>query len=205
MVATPGAGRDTGEGHLASPAGVDAADAVGLHVDLTATGDGSPYASDGYDDGYDTDPAGVARFGPLESLVDAFIEAFNAHDLERSRELLADDVELPGVGGDVEGFADVVTRCWEERPHAILTRGMLPDVETARDGQPVAILWDVGDEGGWTRSGVLTFDVVEDDEIGLIEYVGDPTIIDQVESDDPEPDLPEGASWREWDEGAELV
>ena len=203
MAATPGTDRNGDDRRLPSPPdGVDTVDAAGLHLDLAGSDDGQGFT----DDPYETDPAHAARYGSLESLIDAFVEAFNAHDLERSRELLADDAELPGVGGDPDGFPAVVTRCWEERPHAILTRGVLPDAEIPWDGQPVAILWDVADERGWTRTGLLTFDVADaDDEIGLIEYVGDPTIIDQVETADPEPDLPEGASWREWDEGAEHV
>jgi hypothetical protein len=221
MAGASGAGPGTGQaasattngdapdpgGLLTPDAGLDPSDAAGLHIDIEVVersvddGDGELVGRDGSH----TDPTHTDRYGSLETLIDAFIEAFNAHDLERALELLAPDAELPGVGGDVAGFGGVVARCWEERPHAILTRGVLPDPEIVWDGQPVAVLWDVGDQGGWARSALLTFDGADDDQLGVIEYVGDPSLIEQTEADDPEPDLPEGASWREWDEGAELV
>lgn len=137
----------------------------------------------------------VARYGTLEELIDAFVDAYNAHDLDTLLELLSEDAELPGVGIDVEGFPVAVVSMWEERPNAVLTRGLLGE-------QPVTVLWDVAEAGAWARVALLTFELADEDgELGLVELLDDPTAIESAETDEPEPDLAEGARWEEWYEG----
>lgn len=137
----------------------------------------------------------VARYGTLEQLVDGFVDAYNAHDLDTLLELLSEDVELPEMGIDIEGFPVAVTTMWEEHPNAVLTRGLLGE-------QPVTVLWDVAEAGAWTRVAVLTFELADDDgQLGLVELLEDATLVESAEADEPEPDLAEGARWEEWYEG----
>lgn len=145
------------------------------------------------------------RFVALATLVDAFIESFAAHDLEDLMVTLADDADLPGLGGDVDGLPAVLTRCWNERPHALLTRGLMDGAVHGGESRPVAVLWDVDDEG-WRRVGLLTF-ALDDaaDRLGCVEFVGDVPLVDEVDAVPPDEDPPEGALWREWEEGAEGV
>ncbi|MBW3577806.1 MAG: hypothetical protein KY462_08735 [Actinobacteria bacterium] len=157
-------------------------------------------------DDSDSDREHLARYGRLEDLIDAFVEAYNAHDVDRVVELLSDDAELPGLGDDVAGFIRACGTLWDQRPHAILTRGLLDD-------EPVAVLWDIGERSEpavasdiWTRMALLCFDRAGDgdeDTLGLIEGVDDPASLEAVDTDSPDPDLVEGARWREWDEGAD--
>jgi hypothetical protein len=173
---------------------VDETERAALHIDLVDLPD---QESDGL-------PSPYAR---LVDLIDAFIAAYNAHDLDRCLGLLARDVDLPGLGGDRDGFADAVARCWDGRPHALLTRGHLPQPYAGQDGweeHPVAVLWDVPETDGWQRVALFDFDLSDgDDEIGLVELVGDVTILDEASAEAPDPDIPEGARWIEWDEGAD--
>lgn len=139
----------------------------------------------------------VARYGGLEDLIDGFIDAYNAHDFDSLFELLADEVELPGLGIDRSGFSAAVEGFWDERPNAVLTRGLLED-------RPVAVLWDMGDGDVWCRVTLFAFDSADDeDEIGLVELIDDATAIEAAETDEPEPDVPEGVRWGEWYEGAD--
>jgi hypothetical protein len=162
-------------------------------------------------DGPDLDGGGpdhdhLVRYGELEDLIDLLVEGFNARDMDRSLAPLSDDPELPGLGGDRNGFAEVLADCWEDRPNSILTRGLLSD-GSEHDGweqKPVAVLWDIDDEGTWCRAVLLTFDVSDDARIGLIEVADDAVLLETAATDGPDEELPEGAVWAEWSEGAEL-
>ncbi len=137
----------------------------------------------------------VARYGSLEDLIDGFVEAYNAHDLEGVTDLLAPDAELPGLGHDLAGFPSAIERLWDERPNAVLTRGRLEE-------RPVAVLWDVGEGGAWVRVALLDFDGSDDDgQLELVELIDDAVTVEQAQADAPEPDLVEGARWEEWYEG----
>ncbi|MDP8961386.1 MAG: hypothetical protein M3N32_07230 [Actinomycetota bacterium] len=139
----------------------------------------------------------VARYGSLEDLIDGFIDAYNAHDFDVLFELLAEDSELPGLGNDRSGFSAAVGAFWDERPNAVLTRGLLED-------RPVAVLWDMGDGDGWSRVALFAFDSADDDsEIGLVELIDDAAAIETAETGEPEHDVAEGVRWAEWYEGAD--
>ncbi len=197
------ADRQTAAGHdldtladVANRIDLDPVDRQALHVETDPT----------RIDDSDSDGEHLARYGRLEDLIDAFVEAYNAHDADRVVDLLSDDAELPGLGDDVAGFIRACDVLWDQRPHAILTRGLLDD-------EPVAVLWDIGERSEpavasdiWTRIALLCFDGAGDgdeDTLGLIEAVDDPASVDAVDTDRPDPDLVEGARWREWEEGAD--
>lgn len=143
-----------------------------------------------------------ARTIGLAVAIDAFIEAFDAHDVDGVLDCLGAEAELPGLGGDADGLVTTLCRCWDERPNAVLTRGLLRDGVGERSSAPVAVLWDVDDEG-WRRVGLLTFELADDGEgIGQIEFAGDVPVVEEAEAEPPDEDPPEGARWSEWDEGA---
>lgn len=173
---------------------LDAIEREGLHIEDPDAGP--------VDDDLGSDLQHLARYGSLESVIDGFIEAYNAHDLDGVLEVLAEDCELPGLGGDPQGFSRACDDMWDQRPHALLTRGLVDD-------QPVAVLWDVctgmptrSANGRWERVGLFVFDRADrDDAIGLIEAIEDPAALEAAETDDPADDLVEGARWEEWYEG----
>lgn len=133
--------------------------------------------------------------------IDAFIEGFDAHDTDVVLDCLADEPELPGLGGDADGLVATLARCWDERPNAVLSRGLLPDPSGDRPGEPVAVLWEP-DEDGWRREGLFTFELDDGGEaLGHIGYAGDDPVLEEVEAEPPDEDPPEGARWSEWDEG----
>jgi hypothetical protein len=143
------------------------------------------------------------RFVAAATLVDAFVESFVAHDLEGLMVTLAPDADLPGLGEDVDGLPGALGRCWNERPHAVLTRGLMDGEIGGEDRSPVAVLWDVDDDG-WRRVGLLTFELDDAGErLGCVEFVGDVPLVDEVDAVPPDEGPPEGALWREWDEGAD--
>jgi hypothetical protein len=175
---------------------VDEADRAALHIDL---------AEDVQDDPIDD----VSPYSSLVVLIDAFTEAYNAHDLEWATSLLTENVELPGLGEDLPGFTEAISNCWEARPNAVLTRGHLTNGYSTRladiwDEQPVTVLWDLDADDKWGRVALLSFDLAEsEEELGLVELIGDSTILEEAAAEPPEPDLPEGARWSEWAEGAD--
>lgn len=131
----------------------------------------------------------------LETLRDAFIEAFNARDLEAVLELVSDNVEAPdltGEGRDV--LAEELRTIWERSPGVILTRAML-------DGRPSAVAWLPDEDGRWSRSTLVSFD----DEQGLlvlVEMPDDADALERAEAEDPEGDpLDEEQDWAQWDRG----
>lgn len=134
--------------------------------------------------------------GSLAELIDAFAEAYNAHDLDGTVDLLSGDAELPGMGGDVPGFPAALGRLWDDRPNAILARGALGD-------QPVGLLWDASDDRGWCRVALLSFDLDgSTDLLGLIELVEGHILVDEADGEAPESEFVEGVRWDEWEEGA---
>ncbi len=191
--AVPGSGSELGRasapgGEPVIELGFDRLDREGIHVE-------EPDEVPPEEQYVDLDH--VARYGGLEDLIDGFIDAYNAHDLDGLLELLSAEVELPGLGIDRSGFSDAVEGFWDERPNAVLTRGLLED-------RPIAVLWDLGDGSGWSRVAVFAFDNADDDgEIGLVELIDDVASIEAAETDEPELDVPEGARWEEWYEGAD--
>lgn len=143
------------------------------------------------------DPVHQDRWGTLENLIDGFVEAFNAHDLDGMMALFSHDVELPGLGGDAFGFPDTIGSVWNRRPNAILTRGLLED-------EPVTVVWDVDDHGVWQRVALFCYDAT-DDRIGLVELIDDAGAAHDAETAEPEHEVVEGATWDEWYEGVDFA
>lgn len=158
--------------------------ATGMRVD-----DGEPLdVQDGEDEEHHFD-------GELIDAIDAFNEAFNARDLDALLEVVADEVEAPGLGGDRANLAGAVEDVWDQRPTAILTRGDL-------GGQPVAILWDIGDDGRWWRVAPLLFDGgVVDGRLAVVELADDPDAAAEATADGPDEEFDEGTRWEEWESG----
>lgn len=135
--------------------------------------------------------------GEVESLRDAFVEGFNARDLDAVFAVVASDVECPDLhGSGAEQLAEELLAIWERSPGAILTRGLL-------DGVPCAVAWLPGEEGGWVRAALVCMDA-EDGLLSLVEIPDDADGLDRVEADDPRGEEPEeGVAWIEWEMGEE--
>lgn len=130
------------------------------------------------------DPAGT------ESLRGAFVEAFNAHDLDRLLDLLTEDVEWGDAA--IEGrraVAGELTAVWERSPDVVLTRAF-------DDDGPCAVAWRPDEDGAWVRVAVLCFDV-DDDLISLVEIPDDAEALATVTAEDPSVDEPD--EWLHWE------
>lgn len=124
-----------------------------------------------------------------ESVVDEFIDYFNARDLDGMASLLAEDVqaELIHVNGSaaavIEGIEDLFLR----EPSVVLTRGEL-------GSEPVAAVWHpTGDR--YVAVGLLAFAFTEG-EVAAIERI---ELIDQLDQEDLLLEEPEGSELAEWD------
>lgn len=131
----------------------------------------------------------------LSDALDAFLEAFNARDLDGVLETVAEDVEVPGLGYDRDNFPEALEDLWERRPSALLTRGRI------EGDRCVAVVWELATDGWW-RVGVVHVDDAQDGRLGVVEFNDDPAVLELVETDPPDGDLEEGARWEEWAEGA---
>lgn len=166
---------------------VDVDDAVSMHVEDGLIDD------DEEDDGL-LDPP-IHPDESLSDALDAFLEAFNARDLDTLLDTVAEDVEVPGLGYDRDNFPAALESLWERRPSVLLTRGRLDDERC------VAVVWELGTDGWW-RVGVVHVDDPVDGRLGVVEFNDDPAVLEQVVTDPPDGDLEEGARWEEWEEGA---
>jgi hypothetical protein len=83
----------------------------------------------------------------LETLRNAFVEAYNARDLDAILTLVATDAELPDVNGEgPEALAEELQAVWARSPVVVLTRALVKDV-------PAAVAWLPDEHGHWTRAG----------------------------------------------------
>ncbi|MBW3662623.1 MAG: hypothetical protein KY469_05935 [Actinobacteria bacterium] len=130
----------------------------------------------------------------LDDAVLAFIDCFNARDLDGLCELLRRDAEVPGLGNDVPNFQSAVDALWSRSPTCMLTPGRLEERE-------VAVMWESAD-GRWWKVATLLFSGENDGRLGLVELVEDPEAFDGVVTDEPEREFDEGSRWEEWEEGA---
>lgn len=133
--------------------------------------------------------------GDLENLRDAFVEGFNARDLDVLLSLVRSDVETPDTVGD--GAANLVEELeaiWERSPGAVLTRAFL-------DGSACAVAWLPDEDGCWSRAAIVCFA----EERGLLSVVGVPDDadgLDRAEASEPTgEELEEWSDWAEWDRG----
>lgn len=147
---------------------------------------GTP-ASDGHDPNLDD--------ADLETLRNAFVEAYNARDLDAILTIVAPDAELPDIGGEgPDALADELQGVWERSPVVVLTRALVEDV-------PAAVAWLPDEHGNWTRAGLLTFDS-EQGQLTVIEMPDDVECLQAALADDPVGDvLDEELDWSEWDQG----
>jgi len=144
----------------------------------------------------DTGPPGDSE---LESLRDAFVEGFNARDLDAVFAVVARDVECPDLHGASAGeLAEELVAIWERSPGAILTRALL-------DETPCAVAWLPDEQGSWSRAALVVLDA-EDGLLSLVEMPDDADALDRAEADDPGgEELEEGVAWVEWEAGEEAT
>jgi hypothetical protein len=132
----------------------------------------------------------------LETLRSAFVEAFNARDLDRLLELVATDAELPDtVGEGHAALADELGAIWERSPVVVLTDASVRDA-------PAAVAWLPDERGHWTRVALVTFDG-EDGQLTVIELLDDADTLHAALTDGPVGDVvDEELDWSTWAEGA---
>jgi hypothetical protein len=137
--------------------------------------------------------------GELQNLRDAFVEAFNARDLEAVTAIVQPDVECPDIGGDgVDVLAEELQAIWERSPGAILTGGFM-------DGVPCAVGWLPDEDGCWSRAALVCFDH-DDGLLNLVSLPEDADTLERVEVEEPTgEELDEWQDWSEWDRGEETV
>lgn len=145
------------------------------------------------DDGEPTEPDDVTAHldpGDIQGLRSAFIEAFNARDLESLMELLSDDVEFdnPAIEGH-QAVASELIAIWERSPDVFLTRAF-------HDDEPCAVAWRPDEVGGWARTAMLCFDVAKD-LIVVIEIPDDAGTLATAVAEDPAGE--ELEEWFDWD------
>lgn len=131
----------------------------------------------------------------LETLRNAFVEAFNARDLDAILELVSDDVETPDLTGDGrDSLAEELQAIWERSPGALLTHAALEDT-------PAAVAWLPDDGGNWCRAAIMTFDS-DDGRLTVVEMPEDVDALQTALADDPTGDpIDEELDWSEWDRG----
>lgn len=164
--------------------------ADGMHIE------DAPTELGGDDDEDETD--GHALVDHAE-LVDEVVEAFNARDVDTLIDLCAGDCECPGLAGDMDELDNAMGDLWERRPTVTMTRSV------DDDGVAVGVLWERGETAGWAPLGLCHVDVDADGQVAVLEFSDDVGLLDRLELDPPDGELEEGATWAEWDEGAESL
>lgn len=146
-------------------------------------------------DGELEDDDSVAVGSDLEDAVDAFLEHFNDHDLDGCLDMLCDDCETPGLDRADDDLPTALSDLWERRPTCQMTAAEI-------EGTAAALLWEVGPDGKWWRLAVVQMTIDDDCDIDNIAFIDTPDIVERAIAEAPEATLDEGATWREWDEGA---
>ena len=131
----------------------------------------------------------------LETLRNAFVEAYNARDLDAMLALVASDAELPDVHGEgTAALAEELQAVWERSPLVVLTHALVADT-------PAAVAWLPDEHGTWTRAGLMTFDS-DRGRLTVIEIPDDVDALHAALADDPVGDIiDEELDWLEWDAG----
>lgn len=131
----------------------------------------------------------------LETLRSAFVEAFNARDLDAVLDLVAADAELPDVAGDgPDALADELQAIWERSPVVVLTDARVDDA-------PAAVAWLPDEHACWTRVALVTFDG-EDGRLTVIQLPDDAEALRTAVAEDPIGDIvDEELDWSSWNEG----
>lgn len=135
----------------------------------------------------------------LESLRAAFVEAFNARDLDEILAMVHPRVEVPDVAGEdgARVLADEIERIWANAPAMILTRAFL-------DGAPCAVAWLPDEEHCWARTALVCFEH-DGDRLTLVAVPDDPDAMERAEAEVPDDgdELDEWSDWAEWENGEE--
>lgn len=144
-------------------------------------------------------PAVDAADTDVETLRDAFVEAFNARDLDSLLGLVLADVECPDIAGDGAAvLAEEIESIWERSPAAILTRAFLDDT-------PCAVGWMPDEDGCWSKAALVCFDANRG-LLSLVSMPEDADGLDRAETEEPAgEELEEWVDWAEWDRGEETV
>ena len=160
-------------------------DTYGLHLD----------APDADLLGEDLD--GGLRDNTAADLLDAVAGKFNARDLDGLLELMAPDVETPGVlVDDATNLPEAVESLWQRRPACLLTRGVA-------DNTDVGVLWDHDGQQWWRIAAVHLADIT-DGVVGVLEISDDQALLDQATAEPPAVDeVTEGTTWHEWEDGVD--
>ena len=131
----------------------------------------------------------------LETLRNAFVEAYNARDLDGVLEVVSPDAELPDISGEGhDALIDELESVWERSPLVVLTPAHVGDA-------PAAVAWLPDERGRWHRAGLLTFDS-DDGRLTVVEMPDDAEALDEALAEDPVGDIvSEELDWSEWDRG----
>lgn len=172
-----------------APAGRVAADEYGFHLE---DADGGLHGDAG-----DDEPGEAAAGDDVAAdALDVVSEAFNARDLDALLDVVAADGEAPGLlGYDRDNLPAAIQDLWQRRPTCCLTRGRV-------EREQVGVLWE-HDGTQWWPVAVVHVDDVVDGQVGVLEFGDDPTLLEQVDVEPPDPELEEGARWAEWEDGAD--
>jgi hypothetical protein len=112
--------------------------------------------------------------------------------------LTTEEILLELDGGPDAELADCVeafSEAFNARDlDSLITRGQLAD-------ECVAVMWELGDGGGWWRVATVHFADCVDGQMGVVEFSDDPGILDEVDTVTPDGDVDEGVRWEEWEEG----
>ena len=142
--------------------------------------------------------AGVEPDSDLESLRAAFVDAFNARDLDELLSIVAADVEVPDLAGSdgVPALAEELETMWRNAPALLLTRAFL-------DGAPCAVAWLPDEEACWSRVALVCFSS-DGDKLSMVSVPDDVDAMERAEAEPPEGDeLDEWSDWTEWETGEE--
>ena len=126
-----------------------------------------------------------------ESLRDAFVDAFNARDVDGALAVTAPDVECADrVEDGAAALSAFLVEVWERHPGVVLTAGEL-------DGEACAVAWLPDGDGCWSRAALVTL-AVDDGQRDVVALPDDVDGLDRVLTDEPVGD--ELDDWLGWDD-----
>lgn len=125
-----------------------------------------------------------------ESLRDAFVDAFNARDVDGALAVTASDVECAdSVDDGATALTAFLVDVWERHPGVVLTAGEL-------DGEACAVAWLPDEDGSWSRAALVTL-AVDDGLLDVVALPDDVDGLDRVTTEEPVGD--ELDDWLGWD------
>ncbi len=125
-----------------------------------------------------------------ESLRDAFVDAFNARDVDGVLAVTAPDVECADrVEDGTAALSVFLFEVWERHPGVVLTAGEL-------EGEACAVAWLPDEDGRWSRAALVSL-AVDDGLLDVVALPDDVDGLDRVLADEPVGD--ELDDWLRWD------